>query len=172
MLIELNDLAQCAHLFQEAFTHYQTVLPLGPVSTPGQATESEAPLTFGLMEILVLADLYNTLGKYEQAVHAIRQGCRWMQGRSAQRFWDAIEDDREWDVPVAISSTGTGEGARVVGEGEVQPGMYPLDVNARHRLAVARIKMGDINEGRVRIGMINGLVAFTYSPHRCTRTSC
>ena len=165
MLIELNDLAQCAHLFQEAFTHYQTVLPLGPVSTPGQTGEPDAPLTFGLMEILVLADLYNTLGKYEQAVHAIRQGCRWMQGRSAQRFWDAIEDDREWDVPVAISSTGTGEGARVVGEGEVQPGMYPLDVNARHRLAVARIKMGDINEGRVRIAGFSVPCQYLFTVH-------
>lgn len=93
----------------------------------------------------MLADLYNTLAKYDAAVHTIRQGCRWLQGRAAQKFWDAIEDDREWDV----LNPATGEGARVVSEGEVQPGMYLLDVNARHRLAIARIKMGDISEGRV-----------------------
>ena len=89
-----------------------------------------------------------------------------MQGRSAQRFWDALEDDREWDIPVAISPTGTAEGARIVGEGEVQPGVYPLDVNARHRLAVARIKMGDINEGRVCSGPCADLarIIHTLSP--------
>lgn len=151
VLIELNDLELCSQLFQDAFTHYQATFPSGPPEIPpAQAQDHPGQqASFSLMEILVLADLCNTLGKYEQAVNAVRQGCRWMQGRSAQRFWDAIEDDREWDVPVAVSVTGGGEENRVVGEGEVQPGMYPLDVNARHRLAVARIKMGDINEGKV-----------------------
>jgi hypothetical protein len=31
----------------------------------------------------------------------------------------------------------------------LEPGRYPLDVNARHRLAVARIKLGEIEEGKV-----------------------
>jgi general transcription factor 3C polypeptide 3 (transcription factor C subunit 4) len=34
-------------------------------------------------------------------------------------------------------------------DGDVRPGWHPLDVNARHRLAIARIKMGDIEEGKV-----------------------
>ena len=93
------------------------------------------------MEILVLADLYNTLGQYEKAVETIRKGCRWLQGRIKQVFWDACEDDREYDV---------NEGTRTgMGEGELEPGMYGLDVNARHRLAIARIKMGDVGEGKV-----------------------
>ncbi len=32
----------------------------------------------------------------------------------------------------------------------VHAGNYPLDTNSRHRLAVARIKMGDVEEGMVR----------------------
>ncbi len=93
------------------------------------------------MEILVLGDLYNTLGEHEKAIETIRRGCRWLQCRAKQVFWDACDDDREYDF---------GEGIRA-SDGELEPGMYKLDVNARHRLAIARIKMGDITEGKVSI---------------------
>lgn len=95
------------------------------------------------MELLVLADLHNTLGAHTAAVGVIRAGCRWLQGRADQRFWDVCEDDREWDVEGAPGATARG--------GDVKPGFYPLDINARHRLAVARIKMGDVDEGKVSL---------------------
>ncbi len=140
ILIELNDLALCAQLFQTAFEHYVVEFPTGRGVDPD--TGAEVPGGgFTLMHILVLADLYNTLGEYALAVDTIRKGCRWLQGRAAQKFWDACEDDREWDVPESGLVRG--------GDGEVQPGMYPLDVNARHRLAIARIKAGDVEEGKV-----------------------
>lgn len=165
MLVDLNDLELCAKLFQDAFTYYQTTFPDGPPPSPSPELEyedehqeqdagDEQQKMFGLMEILVLADSYNNLGQYDQAIHAIRQGCRWMQGRAAQRFWDALEDDREWDMPGAIFAVAMAEGGRVVGEGEVRPGMYPLEINARHRLALARLKMGDINEGKVSVRVL------------------
>jgi general transcription factor 3C polypeptide 3 (transcription factor C subunit 4) len=144
-LIELSDLDQCATLFQDAFDHYQTAFPSGQVLLTQLSSDGNT-VGFGLMEILVLSDLYNTLGKHKRAVETIKRGCRWLQGRGSQKFWDAIEDDREWDLPVGLN----GESARVVGDGEIQPGMYALDVNARHRLAIARIKLGDIGEGQVR----------------------
>ena len=148
ILIELSDYSLCATLFQEAFDHYQTTFPSGQIPLPAQNQTGPdgMPVGFGLMEILVLADLYNILEKYDQAIRIIRQGCRWMQGRAAQKFWDTLDDDREWDMPVGP----TGEGGRVLAEGELHPGMYILDVNARHRLAIARIKMGDLSEGKVR----------------------
>ena len=40
-------------------------------------------------------------------------------------------------------------GSTAIGSGAVAPGMDELDINARDRLAVAPIKMGDIEEGRV-----------------------
>ena len=95
------------------------------------------------MEILVLADLYNSTLEHDKAVRSIRRGCRWLQGRSAQKYWDSCEDDREFDVPVDQG------GAALVREGVLASGAYPLDINARHRLAVARIKMGDLEEGKV-----------------------
>ncbi len=140
ILIELSDLALCAKLFQGAFDHYIAAVPTGHAIDP--QTSAEIPGGgFTLMHILVLADLYNTLGDYEHAAETICKGCRWLQGRAAQKLWDACEDDREWDVPDS--------GVARNSDGEMPPGMYPLDVNARHRLAIARIKGGDIEEGKV-----------------------
>ena len=146
ILIELSDLALCASLFQGAFAHHMAAFPSGRGVDP----ESGADVPgggFGLMHLLVLADLYNTLGEYGKAAETIRKGCRWLQGRAAQKFWDACEDDREWDVPPESGGGGVVRG----GEGEMQPGCYPLDVNARHRLAIARIRGGDVDEGKVRV---------------------
>lgn len=95
------------------------------------------------MELLVLADLHNTLGEYQKAVETIRKGRRWLQGRANQVYWDRAEDDREYDLIDTVREDEHVEGA-------VEPGRYELDVNARHRLAVARIKMGHLGEGKVR----------------------
>ncbi|KAI0820756.1 TPR-like protein [Trametes gibbosa] len=155
ILIELSDLALCADLFQRAFDHYHAAFPSGR-GLDAETGEEVPGGGFGLMHLLVLADLYNTLGEYGKAVEIIRQGCRWLQGRAAQKFWDACEDDREWDVPESGMQRG--------GEGEVQPGMYPLDVNARHRLAIARIKGGDVDEGKMHAKLVLTQDAAEYAP--------
>ena len=49
------------------------------------------------------------------------------------------EDDSELDIV----------GSTVIRPGTVVPGIDELDINARDRLAVSPIKMGDIEEGRV-----------------------
>ncbi|KAI0642215.1 TPR-like protein [Trametes meyenii] len=155
ILIELSDLALCAELFQRAFEHYLTVFPSGR----GLDSETGAEVLgggFTLMHLLVLADLYNTLGEHARAADTIRRGCRWLQGRAAQKFWDACEDDREWDAPDSGMQRGT--------DGEVQPGMYPLDVNARHRLAIARIRGGDVEEGKMHAKIILAQDTAEYAP--------
>ncbi|KAI0339047.1 TPR-like protein [Trametopsis cervina] len=159
VLIELSDLDQCASLFQDAFNHYQEAFPSGQVPVTQLAPDGTAA-SFNLMEILVLADLYNTTGKYEKAVETIRRGCRWLQGRAAQKYWDSIEDDREWDTPVGPHD----QSARIAGDGEIQPGMYPLDVNARHRLCISRIKMGDIAEGKMHASIVLSQDPVEYAP--------
>ena len=143
VLIELSDLPTCATLYQNAFDHYHALYPQGHVIEPESGAEIPGA-GFGLMEILVLTDLYNTLQEHDRAVITIRRGCRWLQGRSEQRYWDVCDDDREYDV-VANGRDMSSRG------GEVQPGMFPLDINARHRLAIARIKLGELEEGKVRI---------------------
>ena len=147
ILIELSDLSLCAELYEAAFTHHSVTFPGGHGVNP--ETGQEVPGGgYSLMEVLVLADLYNTMGEYDKAIRIIRSGCRWLQGRGAQKLWDSCEDDREYDETDWRPGSGR--------ERELAPGKYPLDVNARHRLAVARIKMGDIDEG-----VVCNLVALT-----------
>ncbi|KAH9080567.1 TPR-like protein [Lactarius deliciosus] len=111
---------------------------------------------YSLMEILVLADLYNTMGDHDKAIPVIRRGCRWLQGRGAQKLWDSCEDDREYDE--------TDWRAGNTRERELLPGKYPLDVNARHRLAIARIKVGDIEEGMAHAGIVLSQDIVDYAP--------
>jgi general transcription factor 3C polypeptide 3 (transcription factor C subunit 4) len=104
------------------------------------------------MEVLVLADLYNILGEYERAESVIRGGLRWLQGRREQRYWDQCADDREFDLPE--EEGGPRRGGDGGDDDEVPPGRFPLDINARHRLAVARIRMGDVEEAKVRLSFL------------------
>jgi len=160
ILIELNDLVTCADLFQNALEYYQVRIPsgVGPVVGPGPSTSSaDVPGGgFGLLNILVLADLYNTLGEYEKGIKVIKMGSRWLQGRMDQRYWDLFDDDREYDVEtVDRSGRNSDKEPLTRPSGNIESGRFPLDVNARHRLAVARIKMGDIEEGTVGLSPLN-----------------
>lgn len=139
ILIELSDLPTCATLLQEALDHYTKMYPSGQGEDGG----------FSKMDLLLLADLYNVLGEHVRAVETIRHGTRWLQGRADQKYWDLYEDDREYDQEGWPPRSNVSEGA------VVHPGGYELDPNARHRLAVARIKMGDIEEGKVRVYVIS-----------------
>lgn len=148
ILIEGNKIDVCASLHQDAFEHYQELYPTGTGVDPDTGQEILGG-GFDLIHILVLADSYNSIKKYHNAITTIRRGSRWLQGRGSQSYWDACEDDREFDIV----------GSVVVRSGTVAPGMYELDINARHRLAVSRIKVGDIEEGQVRL---SGLVLAHY----------
>ncbi|KAI0063565.1 TPR-like protein [Artomyces pyxidatus] len=156
ILIELSDLALCASLYDTAFEYYSTTFPTGH----GVHPETGADILgggFALMELLVLADLYNTLNEHDKAVHVIRSGCRWLQGRAEQKFWDACEDDREYDeTDFRVHASGR--------DRELPSGKYPLDVNARHRLAVARIKMRESEEGMMHANIVLSQDVSDYAP--------
>jgi len=138
ILIEGNKIDVCASLHQDAFEHCQKLYPTGVGVDPDTGQEIPGG-GFDLMHILVLADSYNSIKQYHNAVTTIRRGSRWLQGRGSQSYWDACEDDREFDIV----------GSTMIRSGTVAPGMHEIDINARHRLAVSRIKMGDIEEGQV-----------------------
>lgn len=88
----------------------------------------------------------------------IKSGVRWLAGRKGEEWWDGVGDDREFD-PVGVERGGVdgADGREGVGGGEgeglegaaVKSGHYELDVNARHRLAIARLKLGEIDEAKV-----------------------
>jgi len=128
-------------LFKQAFEQYQKIYPAGVAPDNSLSIEGGG---FGRHDLLLLADLYNTLGEHEKAVEIIRKGTRWLQGRAEQKYWDLCEDDREYDLPEWAPRSNNGE-EDVIG---VISGQFPLEINARHRLAVARIKSGDLKEGK------------------------
>jgi general transcription factor 3C polypeptide 3 (transcription factor C subunit 4) len=161
LLIETGELGRCQEIYASAFEYHKSHYPTGKalLSTPPSNGQGEPTVEevhgggFDEFNLYVLADLYNMLGEHERAIQTIRSGIRWLQGRSAQRVWDGVADDREYDTPEMVrpaAGTGSagGEGAGDAVE-EMQPGRYPLDVNARHRLAIARLKLGDLEEAKV-----------------------
>ena len=177
ILIELGDLKLCAKLYHEAFDHYMAVYPDGKIpeatskvidpalTNTGDIPEDprESSGDFTLMDILVLADLYNSLGWYDRSIRTIRSGCRWLQGRSKQKYWDTCPDDREYDVEGF--SRGDEEDNLTI-----KQGFYPLDLNARHRLAIARLKLGDADEGRVSVSYLIRTGSYIKESDRRMRT--
>ena len=89
VLVELGDLAACAEFYETAWKHYQEAFPTGQAGADGAANP------FGVLEILVLADLHSALGAHQRAIHVVKTGMRWLQGRGTQAYWDAVPDDRE-----------------------------------------------------------------------------
>lgn len=139
ILVELSDIPRGIQLYQEAFEYYQEINPYGTVEDSPENDFSGGG--FGDMQIIVLADFYNSVGDPERAVTTIRRGARWLKGRGEQRHWDNEVDDREFDI----------EGFTRGGQSTTSGSSYPLDVNFRHRLAVARLMLGDHDEGKVII---------------------
>ncbi|KAJ7734190.1 hypothetical protein DFH07DRAFT_129989 [Mycena maculata] len=170
VLVDLGDLPTCASLFQAAFDHYAAAFPSGmgraaaqvdSDSPPGEQEQTDIPgAGFGLLQVLALADLYDALGEHERAVDVVRRGMRWLQGRAAQTYWDLCADDREFDCPDADNT-----GARAVDDVDAEDvGGYPLDVNARHRLAIARIKMGEDEEVKIHTAIVLAQDILDYAP--------
>lgn len=117
---------------------------------PSSSRPTDQNSPFGLIELLVLADLYNTLSQFHRAVNVIRAGVRWLQGRAKEHIWDKCSDDREYDLPGFVRQDENGASVMADMEGEnSKQGFHPLDINARHRLAIARLKLGHIEEGKV-----------------------
>jgi general transcription factor 3C polypeptide 3 (transcription factor C subunit 4) len=150
ILVELNDLPRVARLYQEAFDHYQVLTPSGTVE--------DSPSSFGSRHIIALADFYNSLAQHEKAINTIRAGARWLDGRRADSFWDAVTDDREFSAERLVGES-LGENSM----SQPPPGEHPLDPNMRHRLAIARLRLGHLTEGKVRINLrkcVNLLLIF------------
>jgi general transcription factor 3C polypeptide 3 (transcription factor C subunit 4) len=138
ILIDLSEVPRGIALYQEAFDYYQETFPTGkaPDGSGGEVPGGG----FGDMQIIILADFYNSVGDPEKTITTIRRGARWLQGRADQRHWDSEADDREFDISGITREDQTAM-QQDVG--------YSLDLNFRHRLAVARLMLGDHEEGKV-----------------------
>ncbi|KAG8934610.1 transcription factor TFIIIC subunit tfc4 [Tulasnella sp. 417] len=130
----LSEFHRGIALYKESLEYYQEAMPDGPVG--GEDADC-------LMLLVTLADFCNTIGEYEQSIRGIRDGARWIQGRASQRYWSTATDDREYDVQGSVRPAGPDDST-----GRPQ-GFFPLDPNLRHRLALARLGLGDIDEGQM-----------------------
>lgn len=98
-------------------------------------------------DINIFAGLLAYIEHTKDALYELKSLARWLLGRSDESFWDDWQDDdREWDVG----------GARRVGFQDFQEGRYPessygsgLPLDLRTKLAVYRLKLGDIHEAQV-----------------------
>ncbi|TGJ82648.1 hypothetical protein E0Z10_g6107 [Xylaria hypoxylon] len=104
----------------------------------------------------------------KDALYELKSLARWLLGRSNESFWDDLQDDdREWDI----------DSARRTGFEGFQSGNYPeasygsgLPLDLRTKLAVYRLKLGDIDEAQRHINYFdpegpNGIEVLSNEPH-------
>jgi len=157
LLSRLRDWKTGIEILQNAFDYFRTKYPHGPPSAPLRdrdvdwalqalsQSQDDVEAPFRDVHIVALADYYLHLHYYDKAILTIRNGARWLQGRRMEIHWEGLPDDREFNLDPGLRK---GDGLLSGGPG-AGSGMHPLDVNMRHRLARARIKMGDHDEGKV-----------------------
>ena len=139
---ETRQLKVAVDVLQAAFDHYRRLWPHGPP----ELTEFNRHETFHDYHIIALADFLIATEQYDQAIQVVRSGARWLQGRRHEIYLDSTSDDREFDADGILR---VDEDRLLAGEGS-KTGAHHLEVNLRQRLAHARIRSGDIKEGRVR----------------------
>ncbi|SPO20909.1 related to transcription factor TFIIIC subunit [Ustilago trichophora] len=110
---------------------------------------STVPATnnFLVSELVTLADLLLLTRKPMETITVLRQTARWLDGRAREDFWDAVNDDREFDgdIDPQIRKERDQEGyGRQVETAEP----HTLDPEARLRLGKARMMLGDVDEAK------------------------
>lgn len=149
--------ARAAALYLHAFDHFQTICPHVDDSTIDLIS------TFGTIDLETIADILNHQEQFVKTVSVIRTGVRWLQGREKETGWDALHDDREYDV-VRKTRTGWERDARYLEEAAV----YELDVRLRLRLGVARMGEGKVEEAQVSLARSTPLFS---AAHLCDSRS-
>jgi general transcription factor 3C polypeptide 3 (transcription factor C subunit 4) len=159
VVTETRQLKVAVDVLQAAFDHYRKVWPHGPP----ELTEFNRHETFHDYHIIALADFLIATEQYDRAIQVVRSGARWLQGRRHEIYLDSASDDREFDADGIIRID---EDRLLAGEGS-KTGAYHLDVNLRQRLAHARIRSGDVKEGRVRFSAT--IIYQSLRPHLASR---
>ncbi|KAG8882395.1 transcription factor TFIIIC subunit tfc4 [Tulasnella sp. 331] len=132
---ELSEFHRGIAVYVSALNFFEQTMPDGPPNT-------EDSMDFRLL-LITLADFCNTIGEHEQSIATIRNGTRWMDGRANQQYWATMPDDREFDPTGYVRTMSSNEAT------SRPQGFFSLDVNLRQRLAVARLALGDLEEGQL-----------------------
>lgn len=134
--------------------HHIRTFPDGPSTASQQgAGPSTTQNNMSVDFIINLADFKILLLEYEDVINIIRRGQRWLGGRSREIYWDMEVDDREFDPRGTVRRIHRQTGAPELDnapEGQEQASEgYELDINLRHRLAIARLKLGHDYDAKV-----------------------
>ncbi|KAI2630453.1 hypothetical protein GGS21DRAFT_540113 [Xylaria nigripes] len=114
-------------------------------------TDGNSPLEW--QDINIFAGLLAYVERTKDALYELKSLARWLLGRSDESFWDDWQDDdREWDV----------DNDRRLRLESYQEGKYPkfsygggLPLDLRTKLAVYRLKLGDIDEAQRHINHLD-----------------
>lgn len=124
-----RNLDSGCQLYREAF-EYHLIHFDGPADQqPGQINNLD------VNALIVLVDLLMMQEDYETAIDCIKRGQRWLDGRGTDQTWAHREDDLEY-LPK---------------EGDTPGGGHRLDSNLRHRLGLARLRLGDDEQALVGV---------------------
>lgn len=135
LLASTNAHARALTLLLDAYNFTRTSFP--------DPTEDDIA-AFGPSDLESLADFLCQQKKFKECVRVVKEGVRWIQGRAAEKGWDKVGDDREFDEERKVRENWEEE-AKYLEEAPV----HELDVRLRLRLGVARMALNDVEEAQV-----------------------
>lgn len=136
LLRQAGNISKATTLARACFDYFRETYPYPEDDPDG--------VHFGASDLSMLAACLIEEKNYSEAVHVLRTGARWLQGRIKQASWDALADDREFDLTRKSRPDFLKE-PRAQREAEV----FDLDLMLRLRLGVARLLQGRKSEAKV-----------------------
>lgn len=136
LLVQLDATDQALELCLAAYTHLREKEP--------HVSLNQQTSFFDEAALALLAELLTLRGRSSEAVHLIRSGARWLQGREKETGWDVLDDDREFDLK-RQTRLGWEKDAKYLEQVKV----FALDRRLRARLGIARLHQDRISEAKV-----------------------
>jgi general transcription factor 3C polypeptide 3 (transcription factor C subunit 4) len=105
---------------------------------------------FGWSELNILVELYMMAEEWEVAIRILKNHARWLSGRMEEKYWERLEDDREWD-----SHDKRRKSVREYVPMRFDPKTYTLPLELRVKLGVCRLKEDDKKEAMVHFAYLD-----------------
>ncbi|KAA8909852.1 hypothetical protein FN846DRAFT_888742 [Sphaerosporella brunnea] len=105
---------------------------------------------FGWSELNILVELYMMVEQWEVAIKVLKNHARWLYSRSEEKYWEKLDDDREWDA--------TDKRRKPVREYvpmRFDPSTYALPLELRVKLGVCRLRLGEKREAMVHFSYLD-----------------
>jgi general transcription factor 3C polypeptide 3 (transcription factor C subunit 4) len=112
---------------------------------------------FGWSELNILVELYMMNQQWEGAISTLKNTSRWLCGRVEEKYWEGVEDDREWDA--------TDRRRRTIREfisARFEQEAYVLPLELRIKLGVCRMKTGNKAEAMQHFGYLDEVDSVEY----------